>query len=120
MKKITEKDLSLDKQVVSTLSGVGNNIKNESDYCTESGVDDNCNNTNDDDCLATHAGCHDSILCNLTNSAFEICCDATNKNCPPAVTMHNTCVCPATGDTMCDDCSIIPGCLTPIPETQHC
>lgn len=123
MKKVTEKDLSLDKQEVSALSGVGNNTRAKSDYCTESGVNDNCENTDDDDCLPTHAGCHDSNHCNLTDSAFEECCDETVKNCP---TIDPKCPtldhCPESDDET--DCAISDdpdtGCMTPIPETQHC
>ena len=94
MKKITEKDLSLDKKVVSNLSG-------------DSSTKDETNNAN----CATQ---------NCTKSIYEICCDETYKDCPPAQSKQDTCMCPVTDDTLCDDCSNVPGCMTPIPETDHC
>ena len=111
MKKISEKDLSLDKQVVSNLSG-NSSTKDETDgICNVSEIT-YC------DCVSEYPNCPTQ---DCTDSQFDICCAETYKNCPPILTKQDTCMCPATEDS-CDTCavSIEPGCITPIPETQHC
>ncbi len=134
MKKVTEKDLSLDKQEVSYLGGstgtkedtvdgicatLGNNCTKSEDFNCKTN-EDACNLTiNSNTCRCT-INCHDSNLCNLTNSAFEVCCDKTYKNCPPAYTVNDTCTCPVTDDSLCDVCSNTPGCMTPTTDTRFC
>lgn len=97
MKKISEKDLSLDKQVVSNLSG-GSDTRDKTD--------------NEIICA--------SKVC--TDSNYEICCAVSVEDtCPEKCQEEKTVdVCIATGDTLCDHCSDAPGCLTPIPETRGC
>lgn len=98
MKKISEKDLSLDNQKVSNLSGATdtreetNELICGSKVCTES---------------------HYEICCALTK---EEKCVIQSDECQPSV---NECP-PATGDTLCDDCSQAETCLDPLPETKLC
>ncbi len=97
MKHLKEKDLSLDKQVVSDLTG-GSDTKDET---------------------------NNELICGskvCTDSNFEICCaiseeDTCPEKCPVVKTVD---VCIATRDTLCDHCSDVPDCLTPIPETKGC
>ena len=91
MKKVTEKDLSLDKQVVSNLSG---------------GTDNRDETKNGTICA--------SEVC--TDSHYEVCCDESVEDtcpeqCPQVKTVD---ICPVTNDTRCDTC------FTPITETVHC
>ena len=147
MKKISKEDLSLDKQVVSALSGT--NSPND-------GTDNNCNTGNNcntptvegtcqytvTECLETFLeGClnqtqegddcndktkivecleHTLKDCPATDSRYILCCDLTND----CNTYGNTCelsecICTETGDPVCV-VSNVPGCITPITETQHC
>ena len=97
MKKISEKDLSLDKQVVSSLTG---------------GSDTNDKTDNELICA--------SKVC--TDSHFEICCavsieDTCPEKCPEVKTVD---VCPATNDSLCDVCSDAETCTCSIPETRVC
>ena len=96
MKKITEKDLSLDKQVVSGLSGTAdtrdetnNELICASNVCTDSNFEICCAETKEDDCIATEA------------------CISVND-------------CPVTNDSFCDDCSKNPDCLIPYTEGKGC
>ena len=85
MKKITEKDLSLDKQVVSGLSGTAdtrdetnNELICASNVCTDSNFEICCAETKEDDCIATEA-CISVDVCPETNDSLcEIC---TNNTC---------------------------------------
>ena len=98
MKKISEKDLSLDKQEVSNLSG----------------------NTETRDLTNNEIICASKVC---TESHYEICCDYTQNNClsvdPKCPTLDN---CPESDDET--GCAIsennLTECITPIPETQHC
>lgn len=128
MKHLKEKDLSLDEQVVSRLNGL-EKTNADTENCIYETLDENCTKsedfnckTNEDACNLTinsntcrcTIDCHDSNLCNLTNSAFEICCDKTVKECPTTVPVVVSQVdCPVE-DTLYE------GCITPIPETEHC
>lgn len=108
MKHLKEKDLSLDKQEVSNLTG-GSDTKDKTD--------------NELICA--------SKVC--TDSHFEICCavsveDTCPEQCPvvhtvdicPVTGNYNTCACPETDKSICVDCSDTPDCLHPITETEHC
>ena len=96
MKHLKEKDLSLDKQVVSDLSG-GSDTRDE---------------TNNELICA-------STVC--TDSQFELCCDETVKICPTTVPNNPSVdVCIATNDTLCEDCTAAPGCKTPYTEGRGC
>ena len=95
MKKVTEKDLSLDKQEVSNLTG-GTGAGNETD--------------NELICA--------SKVC--TDSQFEICCNDTDKVCPPVQTKQESCMCPVTNDSLCDACSDAETCTCPVTETRGC
>ena len=97
MKHLKEKDLSLDKQVVSNLTG-GSDTKDKTD--------------NEIICA--------SQVC--TDSHYEICCavsleDTCPEQCPQVKTVD---ICPYSIDTLCDDCSNIPGCLEPHTEDNGC
>lgn len=126
MKKITEKDLSLDKQVVSDLS-VTSSEKVYTKDCFESLDCTNSQNfeckTNEPACEASYNAntcrctvtdeCEDSEVCN-TLTQFEICCDKTVKDCPTTIpVVLSQLDCPVVDTTE-------EGCITPIPETQHC
>lgn len=97
MKKITEKDLSLDKQVVSDLSGA-----------TDSRA------VTDDPACA-------SVIC--TDSHYEICCEASVEDtcdvkCPMVKTED---ICPVTNDSICDVCSDGEDCITtPVESKDNC
>ncbi len=95
MKKVTEKDLSLDKQVVSELSSTDTKVKTNEVVCA-------------------------TKVC--TDSHFEICCDiSVDETCPEQCPEVKTVdICPVTNDTLCDDCSNIETCLCLTPETQDC
>ena len=104
MKKVTEKDLSLDKQVVSELSSTDTKVKtNEvvcaTKVCTDSHFEICCAATKEDDCVASEA------------------CVAVN-DCP-ATKDENTCVCLETDESHCELCSYVPGCMIPV-ETVDC
>lgn len=96
MKHLNEKDLSLDKQVVSDLSG----------------ATDTRDETNDTNCA--------SKVC--TDSNFEICCavsveDTCPEKCPEVKTVD---ICPATNDSLCNVCSDAETCKCHITETIGC
>ena len=106
MKKITEKDLSLDKHVVSNLSGnadtrdeTNNELICASNVCTDSHFEICCAATKEDDCVASEA------------------CVSVN-DCP-ATKDENTCVCLETDESHCELCSYVPGCMIPV-ETVDC
>lgn len=92
MKKVTEKDLSFDKQEVSALGG-SNGTKDATDICTNPTVQ------------------------TTLDSHGEICCyySKDDKSCESCEL--SKCICSAIDDT-CD--SYVPDCLTPIPETKDC
>lgn len=97
MKKISEKDLSLDKQIVSNLTSVSD-TKDKTD---------------------------NELICGskvCTDSHYEICCvvsveDTCPEKCPMVETVD---ICPVTNDSLCDACSDADTCTCPITETQHC
>jgi hypothetical protein len=96
MKHLKEKDLSLDKQVVSTLTG-GSDTKDET---------------------------NNELICGskvCTDSNFEICCavsieDTCPEQCPVVFSVD---ICPYSKDTVCDTCTNFPDCTTPV-ETKVC
>ena len=94
MKKISEKDLSLDNQKVSNLSG----------------ATDTREETNELIC--------GSKVC--TESHYEICCAETVNICPIPESKLDSCTCPATNDSLCDECSNVAGCLTPVETKVDC
>ena len=94
MKKISEKDLSLDNQKVSNLSG----------------ATDTREETNELIC--------GSKVC--TESHYEICCAETVNICPIPESKLDSCTCPATNDSLCDACSDAETCTCPAPETRGC
>ena len=108
MKKITEKDLSLDKQVVSNLSG-DTDTRAETD-----GIRNDTENTMCE-CLSNYENCATQ---NCTKSMYEICCDETYKACNPILTKLDTCMCPVTNDSICDVCSVDENCMTTPVETK--
>lgn len=110
MKKVTEKDLSLDKQEVSNLSG-DTDTRAETD-----GIRNDTENTMCE-CLSNYENCATQ---NCTKSMYEICCDETYKACNPILTKLDTCMCPVTNDSLCDVCSQAETCLDPLPETKIC
>lgn len=95
MKHLKEKDLSLDKQVVSDLTG-GSDTKDET---------------------------NNELICGskvCTDSHFEICCavsveDTCPEQCP---VVHSVDICPATNDSLCEDCTNNDTCHTPITDTK--
>ena len=94
MKKLTEKDLSLDDQVVSNLSEENDtrNVTNNEILCA-------------------------SKVC--TDSHFEICCAATKEDgCIASEACISVNDCPATNDSLCDDCTEYETCMCPITVTQ--
>ena len=106
MKHLKEKDLSLDKQVVSNLGGSDTNDKTDNELICASKV--------------------------CTDSHFEICCavsieDTCPEKCPlvqskdfcPATVDYNTCPCQETDESHCDACSDVQGCMIPL-ETVDC
>lgn len=112
MKKITEKDLSLDKQVVSNLSG-NSSTKDETDTL--------CNWTEITycECESEYPNCQTQAC---TDSKFDICCavsveDTCPEKCP---LVQSKDFCPVTNDSLCNDCTNVDTCNTPIPETEHC
>ena len=92
MKHIKEKDLSLDKQVVSELSSTDTKVKTNEVVCA-------------------------TKVC--TDSHFEICCAATKEeNCIASEACVSVNDCPATNDSLCDDCTEYETCMCPITVTQ--
>ena len=96
MKKVTEKDLSLDKQVVSNLSG-GTDNRDETDGLV----------------------CASNVC---TDSHFEICCAVSEEytcpeQCPQVKTVD---ICPVTNNSLCDDCTDFETCICPVTDTQVC
>lgn len=97
MKKISEKDLSLDKQIVSNLTSVSD-TKDKTD---------------------------NELICGskvCTDSQFEICCavsveDTCPEKCPEVKTVD---ICPATNDSLCNVCSDAETCTCHITETIGC
>ena len=82
MKKVTEKDLSLDKQVVSELSSTDTKVKtNEvvcaTKVCTDSHFEICCAATKEDDCIASEA-CISVNDCPVTNDSI---CNICTKEC---------------------------------------
>ena len=116
MKNLTKKDLELNPNVVTGLSGSGNQPKGNTDasedpVCTalnECGQSvDSCLCATEyvectgNQCLNTMKACNESVVCQPTHSGGEQCC---------AVTVADTCadtdyVCPAT-----DGCETAYGC----------
>ena len=105
MKNVTEKDLSLDEQMVSNLTGgsdtkdVTNDTICASKVCTDSQFEICCAATKEDDCIASEA------------------CVSVN-DCP-ATKDENTCACPETDESYCQMCSNVPGCMIPA-KTVDC
>lgn len=99
MKKVTEKDLSLDKQEVSALGGP-NGVKNATDGCTNPTVQST---------LDSH-----ELLCCYVSDDNDTCgktCQITySENCQET-DVETTCVISDDPDTTC---------MTPIPETKDC
>ena len=94
MKHLKEKELSLDKQVVSELSGNDTTVKTNEVVCA-------------------------TKVC--TDSHFEICCAATKEeNCIASEACVSVNDCPVTVDSFCDDCTQEDTCITPITETDDC
>lgn len=103
MKHLKEKDLSLDKQEVSSLGGP-NGTKDVTDGCPNPTVQTTLDSHNPP-CCATADDCYTcGNTCELTKC---ICPGSTNC---PETDVEATCV---VSDTP-------PDCLTPIPETEHC
>ena len=84
MKHLKEKDLSLNKQVISDLSGAAdtreetNEVACASDACTDSNYKICCDETKEDDCIATEA-CISVDVCPETNDS--LCERCTNNTC---------------------------------------
>lgn len=101
MKKVTEKDLSLDKKEVSNLTG-GSGAGNETD--------------NELICA--------SKVC--TDSKYDICCAASVEDTCPAKCplIQSKDFCPVTDDSLCDvcsdECSNAETCTCPLPDTKLC
>ncbi len=102
MKKVTEKDLSLDKQEVSALGG-SNGTKDATDICTNPTVQTTLDSHNPPCCDIT-----DELTCGMTCELSK-CID-----CP------KTTDCPESDDKT--GCVIsegnVTGCITPIPESK--
>ena len=97
MKHLKEKDLSLDKQEVSSLGG-SNSTKDVTDGCTTPTVQTTLDSHNPpccataDDCNTCGETCELSKCINCTETDVEATCVVSNT----------------------------PGCITPIPETKDC
>lgn len=97
MKKVTEKDLSLDKQEVSALGG-SNGTKDATDICTT---------------VQTTLDSHEPPCCAISddNDTCGKTCQITySENCQET-DVETTCVISDDPDTTC---------MTPIPETKDC
>lgn len=108
MKKISEKDLSLNKQEVSALGG-SKGTKDATDICTT---------------VQTTLDSHGPICCYFSKDD-ETCrtCELSNCiNCPGSETCPESDDCTITNDETTCAVSVdnVPGCIIPIPETQHC
>ena len=120
--------MSLDKQVVSDLSGATGTRNETGDTNCNASEDFECK-TNEDACEASfnaytcrctlQQNCGETLGCNYTKSLQLLCCDETVNQCTIPV-KPSVDVCPATNDSLCDACSNTPGCVTPIPETKIC
>ena len=92
MKHLKEKDLSLDKQVVSELSSNDTKVKTNEVVCA-------------------------TKVC--TDSHFEICCAATKEDdCIASEACVSVNDCPVTVDSFCDECTVDDNCNAHIEETK--
>lgn len=126
MKTITEKDLSLDKQVVSNLSGNTSTYAGTENCINEAKSEDFQCETNDPACEVSYNAntcrcteipdCTDSLICHHTDSMYQPCCDVRTRHCPPeSKECYETYICPETH--ICDTQE----CLTDTcPETYLC